>query len=827
MAFSNCRNLSTVVSKATSSPRLGSSSFSNISSSSILFVPEGSVPSYESAGWNNYFASIEEIETEVLATSLTLDVTTASLAPDETLTLNATLLPADVTETTLSWTSSNETVATVDANGVVTAVADGEAIITVSTTDGTNLSATCVVTVETEEVGGEVTDSENMIYFEDATAYANTTINLPLQMKNSADIAGVEFYLYLPEGVTLEANLSNNNLNANRANETHILSSASKADGSIVVLCMPKIGVEPTPFLGNEGTIINIPLVISDMAEGDYNIEIKNIVLSNELGDKTWEIKSMVSTLSVLATTPGDCNRDNAVNVADIVVLANYILGKTVGTFVEKAADFNNDNAVNVADIVSIANYILRGNKAAAPALTRVAFSTRAVDSNYSFDIAPFVLEVGDSKTVTLDLADATESLAGFQCDLYLPEGISIDKNSKGEYNLSLNEERIEGHSLSSALWPDFVRILCIPDIFNPKSFLGEEGVMVNIPLTADASLESGIYEFSISNVVLSDEYGTVVDDAPTAYKGSIIVGDGGDIEDVKLYGKYTADVLTDFSGALATNDKITSIDLSEAVSVAGEGTLTTGNPNTLIYLAEGATLANGSNVVCGDECANLQLSDCYAFSASGLEAAQASYVRTLNGTLWNALYMPFNIPVSAFGEGYDVAYISKVEESADGLVMLIETITEGSLEANTPYFVRAKDSNNTELTIKVNGTTPCETVEKAVNYTVGTTTLQVIGNYSTMTSTELSGCYAISTQGMWQPAKDGAVLRSFRTYLKMTGAPARAIRIHAVGEATDIESDAVMSAPDNSPLIYDLQGRRVENPTKGIYIVNGEKVLY
>ena len=26
---------------------------------------------------------------------------------------------------------------------------------------------------------------------------------------------------------------------------------------------------------------------------------------------------------------------------------------------------------------------------------------------------------------------------------------------------------------------------------------------------------------------------------------------------------------------------------------------------------------------------------------------------------------------------------------------------------------------------------------------------------------------------------------------------------------------------------VYDLQGRRVENPTKGIYIVNGKKVLY
>ena len=45
------------------------------------------------------------------------------------------------------WTSSNEAVATVDANGVVTAIALGEAVITATTTDGSDLSASCQVTV--------------------------------------------------------------------------------------------------------------------------------------------------------------------------------------------------------------------------------------------------------------------------------------------------------------------------------------------------------------------------------------------------------------------------------------------------------------------------------------------------------------------------------------------------------------------------------------------------------------------------------------------------------------------------------------------------------
>ena len=78
------------------------------------------------------------------ATSVTLnkDATTIYTGADETLV--ATVLPADTTDT-LSWTSSNPAVATVDTNGKVTAVAPGTATITA--TAGSQ-SDSCVVTVE-------------------------------------------------------------------------------------------------------------------------------------------------------------------------------------------------------------------------------------------------------------------------------------------------------------------------------------------------------------------------------------------------------------------------------------------------------------------------------------------------------------------------------------------------------------------------------------------------------------------------------------------------------------------------------------------------------
>ena len=78
--------------------------------------------------------------------SVGLDKSTAELHVGENATLVATVLPVNATDKSVSWTSSNPDIATVDATGKVTAVAVGIAIITVTTTNG-NKTATCAVTV--------------------------------------------------------------------------------------------------------------------------------------------------------------------------------------------------------------------------------------------------------------------------------------------------------------------------------------------------------------------------------------------------------------------------------------------------------------------------------------------------------------------------------------------------------------------------------------------------------------------------------------------------------------------------------------------------------
>ena len=84
---------------------------------------------------------------EVAVTDVRLDKTKLTLTEGASKTLVATVVPEDATNKNVKWTSSKPEVATVDQDGKVTAVKEGQSTIKVTTEDG-GKSATCVVTVE-------------------------------------------------------------------------------------------------------------------------------------------------------------------------------------------------------------------------------------------------------------------------------------------------------------------------------------------------------------------------------------------------------------------------------------------------------------------------------------------------------------------------------------------------------------------------------------------------------------------------------------------------------------------------------------------------------
>ncbi len=82
-----------------------------------------------------------------LATSITVAPETISAVTGTSYDLTATVLPAAAADQQLVWTSSDETIAVVDANGHVEITDVGEVTITVTTTDGSGLMAVCNIVV--------------------------------------------------------------------------------------------------------------------------------------------------------------------------------------------------------------------------------------------------------------------------------------------------------------------------------------------------------------------------------------------------------------------------------------------------------------------------------------------------------------------------------------------------------------------------------------------------------------------------------------------------------------------------------------------------------
>ena len=97
-----------------------------------------------------FYGEVKTFTTDVVPVeSVSLDKTEYTFNTiGNTLTLTATVLPADATDKSVSWSSSSDAVATVDASGKVTAVSKGTATIKAEAKDGSGKYASCSVTVK-------------------------------------------------------------------------------------------------------------------------------------------------------------------------------------------------------------------------------------------------------------------------------------------------------------------------------------------------------------------------------------------------------------------------------------------------------------------------------------------------------------------------------------------------------------------------------------------------------------------------------------------------------------------------------------------------------
>ena len=234
------------------------------------------------------------------------------------------------------------------------------------------------------------------------------------------------------------------------------------------------------------------------------------------------------------------------------------------------------------------------------------------------------------------------------------------------------------------------------------------------------------------------------------------------------------------------------------------------------------------------------------------------TYERTLN-TGWNALYVPFEIPVDVLTAlGYEAAFFYDVHfevleggeinpESAPDVHLI--KIKKGTLKANFPYVIRASQNADPNMSLELNDVTLYSTAASEMNSVEAGSTINrfiFAGTYTKATREQLTGdtdipCYAITPRGTFQKMSATAKLTPFRVFMYIVakdGSPvilndvaAESIQMRVIGEENedgttfiyDVENDV-----QTVDYIYDLQGRRVLEPQKGnLYIINGKKVIF
>ncbi len=770
----------------------------------------------------------------VPATSITLSKEVASIEAGKTLTLTATILPENATVTDLDWTSSNPTVATVD-NGVVSGLTEGKTTITATSTDGTNISATCEVTVIEQgsiEPSTDISKYPNIIYFNDIETRAGSELTLPLNMKNAEEnITAFQCDVYLPAGMSWASTIDKRgnivltqptfDAETERTDENyHVISPVTQMpDGSYRIIVY---SMSMDYILDKDGAILDLPIVVAeDMEAGEYNMFLRNVVMTDVDGQQVL-LSEVVSKVTVPSFTPGDVNDDKMINVTDVVAVISHMLGGSPSPFIFKAADVNNDNMINVTDVVGIIKIINTGSSSTVKTIKNIAMvgAKSTPTDKFSLVIEPFTVASGTtSKSVSLNMNNPSEDITAFECNIHLPEGISwsstVDRRGNITYDLptfNATADRTDSryHTIAPITKMEDGSFKVVVYSMGLEIFLDKSGAILDLPLVFDENLADGIYDITMSDIVLT--HTDVTDIHLDEYKLSVLVGSPKE-KVLTLHGDFTRQSVTDYNSALAANTDVTTMDLTEAFDIDATATFATANKNLLLYVAEGKSVANKENVIVGNKAAKLTLTDGHSFYApKAFTAESGSYVRK-NITTLCSVCLPFELTASDVnGNKIGVLYTNCIDAN-NGSITFEEV---SKVSAGTPCIVNC--ANKTDWTIDL---TNREIISDCDNTTA------IKGSYDKHTIGE--GFLKVDNEGTGfiHTGSESAVF-PFRAYLDVEDADKLSVvRFTWVdGGATYIDS-INMDTLNDKDVIFDLSGRRVARPMKRmVYLVNGKKVL-
>ncbi len=236
------------------------------------------------------------------------------------------------------------------------------------------------------------------------------------------------------------------------------------------------------------------------------------------------------------------------------------------------------------------------------------------------------------------------------------------------------------------------------------------------------------------------------------------------------------------------------------------------------------------------------------------------SYIRNFKNTNWQALYVPVELVYSDWSEKFEIAKVHSILETGEMFYAMAD-IVEDKVEPHKLYLIRAKEIGEHTITISqshrndtdgdplycvytsntnVDGTEPVIATSESFKGTSGAT-YTFTGQYAAAPLKEADHTqppyrYAMTGGELKRPnpaMTDGIPLGAFRWWLEVTPNASSTTSLFSLGKInhsgnseTSIQDKLIdLNDIEGIDIYYDLNGRRVDSPQNGIYILNGKKV--
>ena len=265
------------------------------------------------------------------AESLTFDVEEKSISVGETFTLTPNVQPEEASPR-LTWESSDPAVAHVDENGHVEGITSGTADITATTTDGSNLTATCHVTV-IRYVSSIDLNEDEMTLFAGETRTLTATVNPTDATNRKLAWTSTDEAVATVEDGTVTA----------RGNGSALIVATSTDGSSIEAICHVTVTTPVSSIALSETQI--------EMRPGDFKV-LTATVLPESASDKT---------LTWTSSAPAVADVQNGIILAYSNGTALVTAAATDGSGVTATCEVTVSNTVGIDDMQTMPQVSVKG----------------------------------------------------------------------------------------------------------------------------------------------------------------------------------------------------------------------------------------------------------------------------------------------------------------------------------------------------------------------------------------------------------------------------------------------------------------------------------